>query len=337
MTEYRPLFQTQLDDTLGPWVNCGLNAIGMATDKDSLGLVRPDASTLRRYLLPDTDGVTQTQALEALEQVYGWTLASRDVAPEALAELLTEQRGALVNVVRQPLGDFCGSSFGGTHGIYVQEKRDNDALLFDPLCNLPRWMDWNRLVLGGLAFGQLVGISGRIRVALTRPARVEPKVERQGLVLALHRHGRRHHRAPQAQDGRLLGQDGHPDAPPLAGQRGADAGQGAGHGVGVPRLVPGARQQHGQVRRRAVMPQADTSSSGSPSRRGHRRHVAAGPCWSCPATRRAGANFGLLDPWRSAPRSASPLALAGDARRARAGPAAAGQRTGSLREDKAGR
>ena len=67
MTEYRPLFQTQLDDTLGPWVNCGLNAIGMATDKDSLGLVRPDASTLRRYLLPDTDGVTQTQALEALE------------------------------------------------------------------------------------------------------------------------------------------------------------------------------------------------------------------------------------------------------------------------------
>ena len=83
-------------------------------------------------------------------------------------------------MVRQPLGDFCGSSFGGTHGIYVQEKRDNDALLFDPLCNLPRWMDWNRLVLGGLAFGQLVGISGRIRVALTRPARVEPQVSVKG-------------------------------------------------------------------------------------------------------------------------------------------------------------
>jgi hypothetical protein len=180
MTEYRPLFQTQLDDTLGPWVNCGLNSVGMCADKDSLALVRPDASVLRRYLLPDIDGVTQAQALEALQACYGWTLTPRDVTPEDLASLLSDHRGALVNVIRQPLGDFCGSTFDGPHGVYVQEHRASDALLFDPLCNAPRWMDWNRIVLGGLAFGQLVGVPGRIRVALTRPARIAPMVSVKG-------------------------------------------------------------------------------------------------------------------------------------------------------------
>jgi hypothetical protein len=82
--------------------------------------------------------------------------------------------------VRQPLGDFCGSTFDGPHGVYVQEHRATDALLFDPLCNAPRWMDWNRIVLGGLAFGALVGHPNRLRVAITRPGRVAPMVSVKG-------------------------------------------------------------------------------------------------------------------------------------------------------------
>ena len=181
MSEYRPLHQTQLDDDPRyRWVNCNVNAAGMAVDKDSLALVRTDPDLLRRAALPDTDGLTLAQTLDAVEEVYGWELSARWLRPDELAEHLEQRGGAMLQIVRQPLGDYCGSTFNGTHSVYVQEKDGANAVLFDPLCPGPRRFDWNRIVLGGLAFGAILGRPTQVQVALTRPGRSAPSVRIKG-------------------------------------------------------------------------------------------------------------------------------------------------------------
>jgi hypothetical protein len=176
MTEYRPLHQTQVDDAPAyRWVNCNVNAAGMATDKDSLGLVRTDPNVLRRAAFPDTDGLTMAQTLDALREAYGWSLDQRYLSPVQFEAALREQRGAMVAIVRKPLGDYCGSSFDGTHMVYVQS-----GLLFDPLCASARRLNVGPFLAAALAFGALVGHPGRIQAALTRANRDHPRVTASG-------------------------------------------------------------------------------------------------------------------------------------------------------------
>ena len=227
-------------------VNCNLDAIGVAVDKDSLGLVVPNPNVLRRALHPDADGTTMSQALWAIEECYGWTLADRWVTPSDLTDLLDEKRGALVHVVRQPLGDLCHQPFDGTHAIYVQQHREQtqDVLLYDPLCPTAHWFPWSKIVIGGVAFGALVGHPGRIHVALTRPGRGEPRVSRQGRVLALPGREGRHHGPHPAHQRRLLGAD-----------RGTRVAALAGPQPGAPHPAQDRERRLHQLVRRAALRQ----------------------------------------------------------------------------------
>ena len=178
MSEYIPAAGYQLDDLLYPGAACGLDAVGTAVDKDSLGLVVPNPDRLRRALLPDRDGTTMDQQLWAIEKVYGWTLDQRDVPVAYLRGALSDGAGALIHIVRQPLGDFCGSTFDGPHGAYAQQYQSaaHRYRYGDPLCRQYRWIDADLLEAGALAFGVLVGKPGRIRAAFTRRDRIEPAV-----------------------------------------------------------------------------------------------------------------------------------------------------------------
>jgi hypothetical protein len=155
--------------------------MGMAVDKDSLGLIRTDPNVLRRAALPDGDGLTMAQALNALDEAYGWALDARSMTPTSFEAALRESRGAMLNIVRRPLGDFCGSTFDGTHSVYVQS-----GLLFDPLCPAARSLDMVRVMAGALAFGALIGRPGRIQAALTRPDRLEPRISAKGAIWRYH-------------------------------------------------------------------------------------------------------------------------------------------------------
>lgn len=182
MSEYRPAMQWQLDDTLYPGASCNLNAVGMAVDKDSLGLVVPNPDRLRRALLPDKDGTTMEQGLWAIERVYGWTLDYRHVTVAQLRGMLADGAGAVIHIVRQPIGNLCGHTFDGTHAVYGQgfQPPSPRYLLGDTLCQSLRWVDADALEAAGLAFGALVGQVGRIRVALTRRDRIRPAVRVTG-------------------------------------------------------------------------------------------------------------------------------------------------------------
>lgn len=177
MNDYVPRAQYQLDDDLYPGMNCSLNAAGVMVDKDTLGLIVPDPDTLRAALLPDRDGLTMSQVLWALDRVYDWQPELHgDYTPAMLLASLERQRGAFVSIVRAPLGNRCGQSFNGTHGVYVQQPSGVNIRLYDPLCRTSDWVPWADFVVAGVALGAMVGHPGKIRAALTRAERVNPFV-----------------------------------------------------------------------------------------------------------------------------------------------------------------
>lgn len=187
MSEYRPSPQTQLDDTTTPGFNCGPEALSVTVDKDSLGLLRPDPDTMRRFLAPDVDGTHMAQRLAMLALHYGWSLEcpAGDWTPDELWARLSNGAGAQVDLVRSYLGNLGGYAFDGTHSTEWQEAVVSGGvrrvLVYDPLPGRPLWVDWDVAVRAATAFGALVGHPGRIRAAVTRPHRTRPQVTVKGL------------------------------------------------------------------------------------------------------------------------------------------------------------
>jgi hypothetical protein len=101
----------------------------------------------------------------------------RAQAGAALWNRLSAGAGAVLHIVRRPLGDLFGDTFDGTHGVHVQEAGSSTVLLFDPLGRRPIWVPKHRLAAAATQFGALVGAPGKCLVALTRPSRIHPAVQ----------------------------------------------------------------------------------------------------------------------------------------------------------------
>lgn len=126
--------------------NCTMTAAGIALDRQTLGHVRASPPEMRAAQDDQSEGTSLRDAAVAWKRYANEHLTTYDIGKpiqyQEFKQRIIDGHGAMLAGCYDVMypGYACANSFRGGHCIYINEYRQGSYLVYDPLCNRPKWI-----------------------------------------------------------------------------------------------------------------------------------------------------------------------------------------------------